>query len=635
MYTLRKTTATPDASLSPSLNLHKLNTKIRRLLIKPPSNISQGTLSIDTGLQSLRDSFNTPGFDGLCTILACSIINKVKLTHNQKHSLLHGTTNERSNVIRAYFENLETVLSWKDSGETKSIFDSLRSLTKSNKKTRQLLDNLRTCLNQATRSSTPKNFILQGVGYIERYLDEKREKNTSGNVSPKTPFLEVIKHDWMNLFGDFPEQNFTPLLPHLDDQSLETIEAQLGRRGFTLPLTTDTTCSYASSSERPILTIEETAKKWIRDIKDSHLIADVYTKELMKNYLKGKFEQVYNQFKGNEKEAFLTTYEQSITELIEDIDTAEITYTRSKRVSIPLANINGREISIGDRIYVVDMSSPIGSGTSGNVYLATQKGNEHVAYVAKVISVKLNEHSEDVPRIQDALTIMNEIYVMQRRQHVNIMGIADAAIMVHPEVNTMHQIIMVMEKATPLESKFTEYAQIKDVATRHALIKKAFKDMLDGVEFLHNNNTIHCDLKPDNVMILDDVVKLIDLGSTLSAKQAATSSECFGSPGFGAPEIFDETRISERSTAIDIYSLGATFLYLLTNGKTLDEEGTLDSAKRLAQEYPDDLLPRLQDMQDLTDNQRFLISQMMHKNPACRPPIQEIKAQLDNCFPTE
>lgn len=85
--------------------------------------------------------------------------------------------------------------------------------------------------------------------------------------------------------------------------------------------------------------------------------------------------------------------------------------------------------------------------------------------------------------------------------------------------------------------------------------------ILRAIANAHNNNIIHRDIKPDNIMYLKDKVKVIDFGSSKikSIVEKETTLPMF-SPKYSAPEVVAGGETTEAS---DIYSLGAVFFEIL------------------------------------------------------------------------
>jgi serine/threonine-protein kinase PknG len=78
--------------------------------------------------------------------------------------------------------------------------------------------------------------------------------------------------------------------------------------------------------------------------------------------------------------------------------------------------------------------------------------------------------------------------------------------------------------------------------------------VLPAFSYLHQRGLLYCDFKPDNLMHLDDTVKLIDLGGVRRLNDDV--SPIFGTAGFQAPEVPTQG----CSVASDIYTIGRTLL---------------------------------------------------------------------------
>ncbi|WP_132993413.1 serine/threonine-protein kinase [Gordonia zhaorongruii] len=93
-------------------------------------------------------------------------------------------------------------------------------------------------------------------------------------------------------------------------------------------------------------------------------------------------------------------------------------------------------------------------------------------------------------------------------------------------------------------------------------------EVLSAVGYMHSVGLVYNDVKPDNIMITADEVKLIDLGAVSAINGYG---RLYGTPGFQAPEIVD----TGPQIATDIYSVGRTLAVLTVdmpteNGQYLD-----------------------------------------------------------------
>jgi serine/threonine-protein kinase len=94
-------------------------------------------------------------------------------------------------------------------------------------------------------------------------------------------------------------------------------------------------------------------------------------------------------------------------------------------------------------------------------------------------------------------------------------------------------------------------------------------NVLDALDYIHENGVVHRDLKPENIMVdADDNIKLIDFGiagdSAARRLTYANFTATLGTPDYISPEQVKGKRGDGRS---DIYALGV-ILYEMLTGKT-------------------------------------------------------------------
>jgi len=125
----------------------------------------------------------------------------------------------------------------------------------------------------------------------------------------------------------------------------------------------------------------------------------------------------------------------------------------------------------------------------------------------------------------------------------------------------------------------------------------------DALTYAWNHSRlIHHDIKPDNIMILQNgEVKLMDFGLSSRPGDGDSDNLC-GTPQYMAPEIITKSGIDHRS---DYYSLGAT-LYECLSGHKLFEGPTHTVLKAHLSEEP-------RALHDLCPNVNKQVCQLIHK----------------------
>jgi serine/threonine-protein kinase len=87
-----------------------------------------------------------------------------------------------------------------------------------------------------------------------------------------------------------------------------------------------------------------------------------------------------------------------------------------------------------------------------------------------------------------------------------------------------------------------------------------FRMVAKGLNAMHKKQIVHCDIKPNNILIGDSGnIKIIDLGQ--SCKFNTVKKRIQGTPDYIAPEQVNREPLGPKT---DIFNLGATMFWALT-----------------------------------------------------------------------
>ncbi len=89
------------------------------------------------------------------------------------------------------------------------------------------------------------------------------------------------------------------------------------------------------------------------------------------------------------------------------------------------------------------------------------------------------------------------------------------------------------------------------------------REAAEGLDFLHQNQITHRDVKPDNILVANRHAKVADFGLVRQQAAAVEAVSFAGTPAFMAPEIW----LGEGGPASDQYALAVTYVEL-RQGKT-------------------------------------------------------------------
>jgi Flp pilus assembly protein TadD len=157
--------------------------------------------------------------------------------------------------------------------------------------------------------------------------------------------------------------------------------------------------------------------------------------------------------------------------------------------------------------------------------------------------------------------------------------------------------------------------------------------ILRALAAAHGEGVVHRDLKPDNVMLLEqygekDVVKVLDFGIAKSLEdtdqpQMTAAGAVIGTPVYMSAEQAMGQKVDTRA---DIYSLGV-MLFEMASGRVPFTAPTLNAL--LVAHAVEPPPPLLEVAPDAHPQLAALIAQMLEKNPAARPQTaKEVEQRL-------
>lgn len=244
--------------------------------------------------------------------------------------------------------------------------------------------------------------------------------------------------------------------------------------------------------------------------------------------------------------------QQALAEIEGLVDTPE-TANHSEAVGTP---------DVTERIRDYELLGSLGEGGMGTVYRACHTRLDRQVALKLLPARRLRDNAA-VARFE------REMKAIGRLDHPTIVRATDAG-----DVDGTHFLAMDYVEGIDL-SKLVRLVGPLDVASACEIVRQAAL----GLDYAHQQDLIHRDVKPSNLMLtLRGEVRILDLGLALfgAASEAldelTTVGQLMGTLDYMAPEQGDNSH--DVDARADVYSLGATLFKLLTATAPYDSPGT-------------------------------------------------------------
>jgi len=197
--------------------------------------------------------------------------------------------------------------------------------------------------------------------------------------------------------------------------------------------------------------------------------------------------------------------------------------------------------------------------------------------------------------------IIKEARILAELHHPNVVKVLE----VFKQNNTVYTI---MEFISGDSLK----KELEQSAYKEEIVLQIIYKIGQALQYIHEKNILHLDIKPSNILMDGEVPKLIDFGISKrydpQYQQETSTTIVAASKGFASVEQYDSEGMQVFSPCPDVYSLGATMYYLLTG--EIPTESILRTTKGL--QNPRDLNP------EISENTERVILKAMELNAGDR-----------------
>ena len=250
----------------------------------------------------------------------------------------------------------------------------------------------------------------------------------------------------------------------------------------------------------------------------------------------------------------------------------------------------------------------IGGGGMADVYRARDKLLDRPVAV-KILHEQFKSDREFIDKFH------REAQAAARLSHANIVNIFDVGV----EGND-HYIVM----------EYVPGSTLKDLIKQqgHLPVAQALRvaeDIARALAHAHDNNLVHCDIKPHNILMMPDgSAKVADFGIARAVTESTMTytGNIVGSVHYFSPEQAKGTMITPKS---DVYALGVVLYEMLTGVLPFTGETPVSIAVQHLQDTP---RPVRELEPSIPPAVEAIVSRTMSKAPEARPSSDELVEEL-------
>jgi serine/threonine protein kinase len=243
----------------------------------------------------------------------------------------------------------------------------------------------------------------------------------------------------------------------------------------------------------------------------------------------------------------------------------------------------------------------LGRGGFGKVYLADAPGGVPVA-IKVVDSPRGDEASQRELQALDAIKLLRHLHLL-----------AVQAFFSMPD-----QLVIVMELADgSLRDSLESSRRNGQTGLPPTELIRHMKETSEALDFLHNRNMMHRDVKPENILLVAGHVKLADFGlvKVVEENRNQDRGSMSGTLAYMPPEVF-RGRVHRNS---DQYSLALTYIELRSGERFVSTADMVEAMLQHVEKEPD--------LGFFDSAEQTVLRRALHKDPDQRFPTCEAFAR--------
>ncbi|RVD81592.1 uncharacterized protein DFL_009449 [Arthrobotrys flagrans] len=215
----------------------------------------------------------------------------------------------------------------------------------------------------------------------------------------------------------------------------------------------------------------------------------------------------------------------------------------------------------------------LGEGTYGVVRRArdrkiVNRTDKHAIVALKQVRIFDEDRNNGIP-----ITALREIFLLRDLKHRNVVRVLDVAV-----GDELHDVYMVMEYAEQDLANLLDYARVNYSQSE---VKCLAKQLFEGLEYLHDRNIIHRDIKASNLLLTaKGILKIADFGLAREYSERPLTPSVV-TVWYRSPELL--LGANRYTPAVDMWAAGMVIGEIIKQAPLCPGQNEIDQLNKIAQ----------------------------------------------------